>query len=50
MNSLDFREVELQRLRADSRRCRRCKPDHAADVELDRLVGTWVNHWSKLSE
>jgi outer membrane protein TolC len=42
MNSLDFREVELQRLRAEQSALQALQAWLAADVELDRLAGTWV--------
>ena len=42
MNSLDFREVELQRLRAEQAVLQALQSWLAADVELDRLAGTWV--------
>ena len=42
MNSLDFREVELQRLRAEQSALQALQTWLAADVELDRLAGTWV--------
>ena len=42
MNSLDFREVELQRLRATQSALQALQAWLAADVELDRLAGTWV--------
>lgn len=42
MNSLDFREVELQRLRAEQAALQALQSWLAADVELDRLTGTWV--------
>ena len=42
MNSLDFREVELQRLRAEQSALQALQTWLAADVELDRLAGGWV--------
>ena len=42
MNSLYFREVELQRLRAEQSALQALQAWLAADVELDRLAGTWV--------
>ena len=42
MNSLDFREVELQRLRAEQSALQALQAWLAADVELDRLAGTWI--------
>jgi outer membrane protein TolC len=42
MNSLDFREVELQRLRAEQAAHQALQSWLAADVELDRLSGSWV--------
>ena len=42
MNSLDFREVQLQWLRAEQSELQALQAWLAADVELDRLAGTWV--------
>jgi outer membrane protein TolC len=42
MNSLDFREVELQQLRAEQSALQALQAWLSADVELDRLAGTWV--------
>jgi len=42
MNSLDFREVELQRLRAEQSALQALQAWLAADVELDRLAGAWI--------
>lgn len=42
MTSLDFRDVELQRLRAEQAELQALQGWLAADVELDRLAGGWV--------
>jgi outer membrane protein TolC len=42
MNSLDFRDVELQQLRAEQSALQALQAWLVADVELDRLAGGWV--------
>lgn len=42
MTSLDFRDIELQRLRAEQAELQALQGWLAADVELDRLSGKWV--------
>ena len=44
MNSLDFRDVEVQRLRAEQAELQALQAWLAADVELDRLAGHWVQN------
>ncbi len=44
MNSLDFRDVEVQRLRAEQAELQALQAWLAADVELDRLAGNWVQN------